>query len=212
MQFGFYVSNTATRLCKLLKDNRSAGKIAFVLIDNKKNERLRELCLGQKIPLYEYSYKELGLKGKEQNEFISNRFMELMDEYNTPYSFINGSRILQGKLLTKYAWRLINFHPAVLPSFKGKSAIDQAINSGALLTGNTAHFIDAELDAGKMIMQNLFPAYKFKDYDEVLDKQIIMHLQIMQWLEEERISIDGNRVIIFNADYSIGEYIPNVEF
>lgn len=211
MQFGFYVSNTAIRLCKLLKDKRSTDKIAFVLIDNKQNEQLNNLCIERNIPIFEYSYKDLGLKGKEQNEFISNRFMELMDEYNTPYSFINGSRILQGELLKKYAWRLINFHPAVLPAFKGKNAIDQAIDSGALLTGNTAHFIDAELDGGKMIMQNLFPAYKFKSYDEVLDNQIVMLLQIMQWLEEKRIGIIGNRVVVANADYSIGEYIPAIE-
>lgn len=211
MKFGFYVSRTATRLCKLLCDSRSNDKIAFVLIDCTSNDELRNLCLNRGIPLYEYSYKELGLKGKEQNEFISNKFMQLMDEYGVTYSFICGSRILQGKLLEKYKWHLINFHPAVLPAHKGKYAIDQALDDGSLLTGNTAYFIDENLDAGITIMQNLFPVYHFQNYDDVLDKQLPMMLQIMKWLEEDRVIIEGNRCIIRDATYTIGEYIPSLE-
>lgn len=211
MKFGFYVSRTATRLCKLLQDPRSNNKIAFVLIDCTYNEKLRNLCKECKIPIYEYSYKELGLAGKEQNAFISEKFMQLMDKYNTEYSFICGSRILQGELLIKYKWHLINFHPAILPAHKGKAAIDQALQDGSLLTGNTAHFIDEHLDAGIMIMQNLFPTYHFKDYDEVLDQQLVMILQLMKWIEEKRILLQGNKCIIKDAKYEIGNFIPALE-
>lgn len=211
MKFGFYVSRTATRLCKLLEDKRSKGKIAFVLIDTKKNDRLRELCKESNVPLYEYSYKEQGLIGKEQNAFISDKFMDLMDKYGVEYSFICGSRILQGELLNKYQWHLVNFHPAVLPAYKGKCAIDQALNDGALLLGNTAHFIDSELDAGITIMQNLFPANNFTCYDDVLDKQLEMILQLMNWFEEGRVRIDGHRCIVSGAKYEIGEFIPALE-
>lgn len=211
MKFGFYVSKSATRLCKLLNDNRSFGKIAFVLIDCNTNTILRDLCQSQNIPFFEYSYKELGLKGKEQNEFISNKFMELMLEYGVSYSFIFGGRILQGELLKRFAWRLINFHPALLPSFKGVAAIDQAINAGVLLTGNTCHFIDENLDAGIMIMQSLFPTAHFTTYDEVLDMQLPMILQVMRWIEEDRLQIIGNKAIVKDADYNIGEYIPALE-
>lgn len=211
MKFGFYVSRTATRLCKLLEDKRSKGKIAFVLIDTKKNDRLRELCKESNVPLYEYSYKEQGLIGKEQNAFISDKFMDLMDKYGVKYSFICGSRILQGELLDRYKWHLINFHPALLPAFKGKCAIDQAIDDGALLTGNTAHFIDENLDAGITIMQNLYPINSFKDYDDVLDKQVPMMLQLMRWIEDDRIMIKGKRCVIKDAKYVIGEYIPSLE-
>lgn len=211
MKFGFYVSRTATRLCKLIQDKRSKGKIAFVLIDCTTNDILRNLCVNRNIPFYEYSYKALGLIGKEQNAFISDKFMELMDNYNVTYSFICGSRILQGELLNKYQWHLVNLHPAVLPAYKGKCAIDQALADGALLLGNTAHFIDSELDAGIMIMQNLFLTNNFTCYDDVLDKQHEVILQLMKWFEEGRVSIEGHRCIVKDAEYKIGEYIPALD-
>ena len=208
---GLDAYRTATRLCKLLQDPRSEGKIAFVLIDCNTNDLLRSLCLDKNIPYYEYSYKALGLVGKEQNTFISDKFMKLMDEYDVRYSFICGSRILQGELLQKYQWHLVNFHPAVLPAYKGKFAIDQALEDGALLLGNTAHFIDSELDAGITIMQNLFPANKFTGYDDVLDKQHDMMLQLMKWFDEDRVTFEGHKCIIKDAKYEIGEYIPALE-
>lgn len=211
MKFGFYVSNKASRICKLLEGNRARGKIAFVLIDCKTNSQLRELCATRNIPYYEYSYRELKLVGKEQNKFISDEFMRLMEKYQVKYSFICGSRILQGRLLQKFKWQLVNFHPALLPAYKGKYAIDQALKDGALLTGNTAHFIDENLDAGISIMQNLFPTYHFHNYDDVLDKQIPMMLQLMKWFEEDRIIIKGHHCIVKDAIYEIGEYIPSLE-
>lgn len=153
----------------------------------------------------------MGLTGKEQNAFISDKFKYLMDKYSVMYSFICESRILQGELLEKYKWHLINFHPALLPAYKGKCAIDQAISDGSLLTGNTAHFIDENLDAGITIMQNLFPIMHFVSYDDILDKQIPMMLQLMKWVEEGRINIEGNRCVIQNAKYEIGEFIPAQE-
>jgi phosphoribosylglycinamide formyltransferase 1 len=210
-KFGFYVSRTATRLCHFLEKYGNLDKCAFVLIDNKDNERLRSLCSKYSIPYYEYAYKEEGLKGKEQNRFISDKFKDLMDKYEVEYSFIFGSRILEGELLQKYQWHLVNFHPALLPAFKGKCAIDQAIEAGAILLGSTAHFIDEELDAGLMIMQNIFPAVLFTDYEDVLGKQETMLLQLMTWFEEDRVHIENNRVVVANASYEIAEYIPNVE-
>jgi phosphoribosylglycinamide formyltransferase 1 len=210
-KFGFYVSRTATRLCHFLEKYGNLDKCAFVLIDNKDNERLRSLCSKYSIPYYEYAYKEEGLKGKEQNRFISDKFKDLMDNYEVEYSFIFGSRILEGELLQKYQWHLVNFHPALLPAFKGKCAIDQAIEAGAILLGSTAHFIDEELDAGLMIMQNIFPAVHFTDYEDVLGKQETMLLQLMTWFEQDRVHIENNRVVVTNASYEIAEYIPNVE-
>lgn len=58
MKFGFYVSRTATRLCKLLQNPQVCNKIAFVLIDCTNNVTLRTLCNERQIPLYEYSYKK----------------------------------------------------------------------------------------------------------------------------------------------------------
>lgn len=211
MKFGFYVSGNATRLRKFLECNKVNVDIAFVLIDSMDNRKLQELSLFNHIPYYEYSYEALNLKKKERNYFISEKLLELMEMYDVSYVFVFASKLLVGNILQKYPKGLINFHPSILPSFPGLNAIDQALKKGSLLLGNTAHFINQNLDDGAIIMQNLYLAKFFSNYDDILDKQIIMLLQLIKWIKEERLIIDSNRVFIKDAIYEIGEYIPSLD-
>jgi len=121
-------------------------------------------------------------------------------------------KILKGKLLNRYENRIINFHLSLLPAFPGLGAIDQVLDANALLLGNTAHFIDKNIDAGPVIMQSLFSSRKFTEHNDVLNMQIFMLKQIINWLLEGRVQITGYNVCIKDADYSIGEYIPSLEF
>ena len=61
-------------------------------------------------------------------------------------------------------------------------------------------------------MQSLFSSRKFKEYNDVLNMQIIMLKQIINWLREGRVQITGRNVCIEDADYSIGKYVPSLEF
>lgn len=66
------------------------------------------------------------------------------------------------RLLTPFfvnAWkgRLINIHPALLPSFKGLSTHERALETGVKLHGATAHYVSAEMDDGPIIMQAAVP-------------------------------------------------------
>jgi phosphoribosylglycinamide formyltransferase 1 len=114
-------------------------------------------------------------------------------------------------LLNKYNYRLINFHPSILPSYKGIAAIDQALGNNALLLGNTAHFVSEELDAGAIIMQSIMPAAEFTDYDQVLNMQIPMLNQLVNWFAENRIEVTGNKVTVKGASYKLDSFIPNIE-
>jgi phosphoribosylglycinamide formyltransferase 1 len=215
IRYGFYVSGNATRLKMYLRSqsfhNNNNGQVAFVLIDNKTNSELETLCGQLQIPFYQYSYKEQVPNGNNKNKFISDRFLELLDATLSSYGFVFGGRILQGKLLNKYNYRLINFHPSILPSYKGIAAIDQALGNNALLLGNTAHFVSEELDAGAIIMQSIMPAAEFTDYDQVLNMQIPMLNQLVNWLAENRIEVTGNKVTVKGASYKLDSFIPNVE-
>ncbi|MGM0520103.1 MAG: hypothetical protein ACQERD_10720 [Campylobacterota bacterium] len=51
------------------------------------------------------------------------------------------------------------------------------------MIGNSAHIVTNELDCGRVIMQNIFPAINFNNYDEVLDKQLVMILQLMNKID-----------------------------
>ncbi|MDD5617931.1 MAG: phosphoribosylglycinamide formyltransferase [Candidatus Omnitrophica bacterium] len=62
-------------------------------------------------------------------------------------------RIVGGDILSKYRNRILNIHPALLPSFKGAHGIKDAFDHGAKVTGVTVHFVDDKMDHGPIIMQ-----------------------------------------------------------
>ena len=66
-------------------------------------------------------------------------------------------RILKGEFLRAYAQRVINSHPALLPSFPGLEAWKQALEYGVKVTGVTVHFVDQGVDTGPILAQQTVP-------------------------------------------------------
>ena len=75
-------------------------------------------------------------------------------------------RIVGETLLASYGGRIINIHPALLPSFKGAHGIKDAFDYGVKVFGVTIHYVDATLDGGRIIAQRGFEYYG-DDIDEV---------------------------------------------
>jgi phosphoribosylglycinamide formyltransferase-1 len=212
MRYSFYVSGQATRLRFFLRENKdNTSDISFVLTDNIHNEDLQFLCTQFHIPLYQYSYKVLNLIQGKQNQFISDMLLKLLDDTNTDYCFIFGGRILVGNVIEKYRNRLINFHPSLLPAYKGIKAIDQALADRALLLGNTMHFINKDLDAGQIIMQSIIPSKEFINYNSVLNLQLPMLKQIIYWLKNKRMVFEQDKPLIKGGLYRLDTFIPNLE-
>tara|TARA_B100000959_G_scaffold107806_1_gene113565 strand:- start:4924 stop:5604 length:681 start_codon:yes stop_codon:yes gene_type:complete len=215
MNFAFYVSGKATRLVKTLTHLEHSNaellkKIKLAFIDNCDNDSLRELC--GRLGLNFFEFDADAVEKELINETLSGKLLECCLNEKIDYGFVFGRRILVGEILNKYNHRLINFHPSLLPLFKGVNAIDQALKEKAFLLGNSAHFINEKVDEGEIIMQSLLPSLSFNNYDDVLDMQIYMLIQIMRWLIESRITVKKGRVNINNAKYEISSYIPNLEF
>jgi len=62
-------------------------------------------------------------------------------------------QLLSGAFISRFARRIINVHPALLPSFPGLDAIGQAVAHGVRLTGVTVHFVDEGVDTGAILLQ-----------------------------------------------------------
>ena len=75
-------------------------------------------------------------------------------------------RIVGDVLLGAYGGRIINIHPSLLPAFRGAHAIEQALEYGVKVFGVTIHYVDAELDGGRIIAQRAFP-YEGDDIGEL---------------------------------------------
>ncbi len=75
-------------------------------------------------------------------------------------------RIVGDVLLKAYEGKIINIHPSLLPAFKGAHAVEQAVAYGVKVYGISIHWVNADLDGGKIIAQRAFP-YEGSDPEEV---------------------------------------------
>ena len=65
-------------------------------------------------------------------------------------------RIIGDTLLQAYDGRIVNIHPSLLPAFKGANAVENAVAYGVKVYGITIHWVNADLDGGKIIAQRAF--------------------------------------------------------
>jgi phosphoribosylglycinamide formyltransferase-1 len=107
-------------------------------------------------------------------------------------------RVLTPFFLRAFPGRVINIHPAILPSFPGVNAQKQAIDYGVKFSGCTVHFVDEGVDTGPIIIQAIVPVYD-DDTEETLRERILkeehrIYPMAIKLIAEGRIRIDGRRV------------------
>jgi phosphoribosylglycinamide formyltransferase 1 len=94
--------------------------------------------------------------------------------------------------------RVMNIHPALLPSFPGLHAQRQALDHGVRFTGCTVHFVDAGTDTGPMIVQAVVPVLPGDDEASLSARILVeehrIYPEAVQWFAEGRLSLEGRRV------------------
>ena len=108
-------------------------------------------------------------------------------------------RILSEQFVDLYPRRIINVHPALLPSFPGLDAQKQALDHGVKVTGCTVHFVDREVDHGPIILQTPV-AIRDDDTVETLSGRILREEhrilpEALRLLTEDQLKVDGRRVL-----------------
>jgi len=109
-------------------------------------------------------------------------------------------RIVKGRLLEEYAGRMLNIHPALLPSFKGLHGQKQALDYGVKYSGCTVHFVDAGIDTGPIIIQKVVPVLQDDDEDSlserILAEEHKAYQEAVRLYASGRIKTDGRSVLI----------------
>ncbi|MCR4859529.1 MAG: phosphoribosylglycinamide formyltransferase [Bacteroidales bacterium] len=114
------------------------------------------------VPSFVFSPKDYACKGDYEREIIAR-----MDALQVDLVCLAGyMRIISGVLLEAYGGRIINIHPSLLPAFRGAHAVEQAVEYGVKVYGITIHYVDGELDGGRIIAQRAFE-YDGDDPEEV---------------------------------------------
>lgn len=109
-------------------------------------------------------------------------------------------RVVDKVLIDRYPNRIMNIHPALLPSFPGLHGQRQAADYGVKIAGCTVHFVDEGVDTGPIIVQAAVPAYH-DDTEDTLGARILMQEHrifpyAIKLYSEGKLCVEGRKVII----------------
>lgn len=109
-------------------------------------------------------------------------------------------RLLTAGFTQKWSGRMINIHPALLPSFKGLHTHERALAEGVKIHGCTVHFVTAEMDVGPIIMQAAVPVLEGDTPDtlgaRVLEQEHVIYPAALRLVSDGRARLAGNRVTV----------------
>ncbi|HRI18921.1 MAG TPA: phosphoribosylglycinamide formyltransferase [Burkholderiaceae bacterium] len=107
-------------------------------------------------------------------------------------------RILTPVFVQRYAGRLLNIHPSLLPLFPGLHTHRRAIEAGCKVAGATVHFVTADLDHGPIVAQAVVPVLADDTEDalaaRVLEREHVLYPLAVRWFVEDRLRVEGGMV------------------
>lgn len=109
-------------------------------------------------------------------------------------------KIISTEFVNEYKFRIMNIHPALLPSFRGLHAQKQALDYGVKVSGCTVHFVDDGVDTGPIILQQAVNVYT-TDTEEDISNRILelehkLYPQAVKLFAENKLKVEGRKVII----------------
>lgn len=111
-------------------------------------------------------------------------------------------RILSGNFVSKWHNKIINIHPALLPSFPGLDGQGQALEYGVKFTGCTVHFVDEGTDTGPIILQKVVPVLDDDTHDtlaaRILEQEHKAMPEALKLWADGKLVIEGRKVKILN--------------
>lgn len=194
-----FVSGRGSNL-KALLDANAAGRLArvrFVLV----------LSDVDSPPAFDHARARgvptLSLKPKSfpSKEAYERAALEALRRAGADWIVLAGyMRIVGPTLLAAFPMRIVNIHPALLPSFPGLHAQRQAVEHGAKISGCTVHFVDGGMDTGPIILQRAVPCLD-DDTEDSLSARILAEEHkafpdALELISQGRVRVEGRKVRI----------------
>jgi phosphoribosylglycinamide formyltransferase 1 len=111
-------------------------------------------------------------------------------------------RILGPEFVRRYAGRMLNIHPSLLPAFPGLHTHRRVLEAGCKVSGATVHLVTADLDHGPIVMQSIVPVLPGDDEgtlaERVLATEHCIYPQAIEWFVRGLLRVD--RGIVRHAD------------
>jgi len=172
-----------------------------VVISNKADAK--GLKIAQNLGVKTEVVESQGIKGP--NWDYDKKIISILEKYNvTPKNGLvclaGFMRIMSPEFIRHFKTRVMNIHPAILPSFPGLHSQRQAVECGVKYSGCTVHFADEGVDTGPIIIQAVVKV-KDDDTEETLAKRILakehkIYPEAVKLFAQGRIKVVGRKAII----------------
>lgn len=198
VNLGVLVSGSGSNLQSVI-DNIEQGKVDAVIkviISNNADAYALKRAKKHGIPFVVIDHTKY-----RDRELFDLKMIEILKSFSVELVVMAGfMRVLTAIFLKAFPMKIMNIHPALLPSFQGLHGQSKAFDYGVKFTGCTVHFADEGVDTGPIIIQAVVPVYE-DDTDETLQKRILkeehrIYPQAIQLYAENKLKISGRKVYV----------------
>jgi len=198
INIGVLASGRGTNLQAIIeavKEGKIEGRISIVISDN------RDAFALKRAEQNNIETKYINFKSFKNRENYDKKIIECLKEKDVDLVVLAGyMRIISSYFIKMYKNRIMNIHPALLPSFPGLHAQRQAVEYGVKISGCTVHFVNEGVDSGPIILQKSVEV-SADDTEESLAERILkeehhIYPKVIQLFCQGRLIIKGRRVFI----------------
>lgn len=203
LKLGVLASGRGSNFEAILK-NIKAGKLdatVRIVISNKSSAGVLEIARKNNIPAIRLSIKQF----PDQQKFDA-QLLKILSDHDVNFIALAGYlKMISPKVVRAYRNRILNIHPALLPSFGGKGYYglrvhEAVLEYGCKVSGVTIHIVDEKYDAGPPVLQRCVQVLD-DDTPESLAARVLkvehqIYSEALQLFAENRVEVKGRRVVI----------------
>lgn len=209
MKIAVFVSGRGSNLQAIINSEELRNLIEIkAVISDKIDCPAFKIARSHSIPTYSIGspQSEKSTKTEKEVRISYNELSNILIQFNVELIVLAGFlKLIPDYIVKQYKYRIINIHPALLPSFGGKGmyglSVHKAVfDSSAKVSGPTVHFVDETFDTGKIIAQKCVDISDVASPEEIAERVLKLEHQILPFVikkfAEGKVTIDGKRVIV----------------
>ncbi|MEO8798035.1 MAG: phosphoribosylglycinamide formyltransferase [Polyangiaceae bacterium] len=192
IRLGVLVSGSGTNLQALLNaiEAKTLDAQIAVVVSNRADAYGLERAKSAKIPAVTVDHKAFATR-----EAFDAAVVDVLRAHRVEWVVLAGfMRIVTPTLLGAFPNKVVNIHPALLPSFPGAHAHRDALAYGVRISGCTVHLVDAGTDTGPILAQAVIPVTDDDDEASLAKKTLLVEHQllprVLQWAAQGKIQIE----------------------
>ena len=185
LNLGILISGRGSNMLNLVNASQRGlinSKIKIVISNNKNSSGI-DKAKRKNIKTKIINQKDYGSKKDFENALTNT-----LKNQNVDLVCLAGfMSILSKNFLKDWNRKVINIHPSLLPSFRGKNAVKQALEQRVKTAGCSVHFVDEGIDTGEIISQEKVPVSSNDDEEtlgkKILKKEHVLYIKVIKDLE-----------------------------